>query len=68
MDEPHVRLLDDQPDYFLDECSNPVSWYRRHPTRDHLTPKLGLYCVMDMKHTVLTEQYADNKPEYVWDL
>lgn len=57
-----------EDNYFSIECSNPISWYRQHSLLEEWTFKTTLGSVMDMKHTVLTEQYAENKPEYVWNL
>lgn len=61
-------ILSDEFNYFLDQCSNPVAWYHQHSVQEELSFKVGLNSTMDMKHTVLTEQYAQNKPEYVWNL
>lgn len=57
-----------EDNYFSNECSNPISWYRQHSVLEESTFNTTLFNVMDMKHTVLTEQYAENKPEYVWNL
>lgn len=61
-------LLSDKLNYFLDQCNNPVAWYYQHSVQEELAFKIGVNSTMDMKHTVLTEQYAQNKPEYVWNL
>lgn len=60
------QLLSD--DYFLVQCSNPVAWYHQHAVPEELAFKIGIDSTLNMKHTVLTEQYCQNKPEYVWKL